>query len=113
MKPLKNAVKDICALIANIGPIAFIAFDGINIVFKIIAGITFIYNTLYHYRTSNLERDFAELKQKYNQDVKHYEEWQKNDEEYLAFYKDKLEEAYIENEKLREEIDTYKKAGEL
>lgn len=99
MKPFKNAIKDICALIAYIGPLLIIGIDELNIVFKvIIAAITFLYNALYHYRTSNLKRDFEELKHKHQQDVQRYEEWLKKDEEYIAFYKEKLDEVDIDEE---------------
>ena len=113
MKPFKNAIKEIFLLIAYIGPLLIIGLDReLNIVFKgIIAGITFLYNAFYRHRTSDLEREFSELKQKHKQDIQRYEEWQKKDEEYLSFYKEKLDEAYIEIEKLNQEIETYKKAG--
>lgn len=112
MKPFKYIIKDICALIAYIGPLLIIGLDNFNIVFKaIIASITFLYNALYHYRKSDLERDFAELKHKHEQDVQRYEEWHKKDSEYITLYQSKLDEAYIEIEKLRDEINTYKKAG--
>ena len=69
MKLFKNAIKDILLLIAYIGPLLIIALDTSNIVFKgIIAAITFLHNALYRYRTSNLERNFAELKNKCKQD---------------------------------------------
>lgn len=110
MKPFKYIIKYICALIAYIGPLLIIGLDNFNIVFKvIIASITFLYNALYHYRSSNLKRDFAELKHKHEQDVQRYEEWDKKDEEYLSFYKEQLDIALIENEKLRQEIETHKK----
>ena len=112
MKSFKNAIKDICALIAYIGPLIIIGLDDFNIVFKvIIAGITFFYNALYHYRTSGLKQELTELKYNYVEKVKHYEEWQKKDEEYLSFYKEQLDIALAENEMLRHEIETYKKAG--
>ena len=114
MKPFKYIIKDICALIAYIGPLLIIGLDNFNIVFKaIIASITFLYNALYHYRSSNLKRDFAELKHKHEQDVKRYEKYDKNNEEYLSFYKEQLDIALIENENLRQEMDKYKKAGKL
>lgn len=113
MKLFKNAIKDILILIAYIGPIILIVLDDFHIIFKvIIASITFLYNGLYRYRTSNLERDFAELKYKHKQDVQRYEEWQKSDSEYRRLYQERLDAAYVENEKLRQEIEIYKKAGE-
>ena len=112
MERFKNAVKNICALIAYIGPLLIIGLDEFNIIFKVIvAGITFLYNALYHYRTSNLKQEFAELKNKNKSDVERYEKWDKNNEEYLSFYKEQLDIALTENEKLRQEIETYKKAG--
>ena len=113
MKTFKTAIKDICALIAYIGPLLIIRLDNFNIFFKvIIAAITFLYNAFYYHRTSDLERDFAELKCKYEKDTDKYYEWDKNTEEYLSFYKEQLDIALAENEKLRQEIETYKKAGE-
>ena len=113
MKSFKNVIKDIFLLIAYIGPLILIYLDDFNIVFKgIIAGITFGCNALYHYRTSNLEREFSELKCKYKHDIQQHYEWYKNSEEYLSFYKEQLDIAQTENEKLRQEIEIYKKAGE-
>lgn len=113
MKSSKNAIKDICVLIAHMGPLLIIGIDGLNIVFKvIIALITFLYNALCLHHTSNTEQELSELKYKYKQDVKRYEEWQKKDSEYITLYQTKLDEAYIEIEKLRDEINTYKKAGD-
>lgn len=113
MKVFKNAIKDILLLIAYFGPFIIIGLDDFHIIFKfVIASITFIYNAIYHYRTSDLERDFAELKCKYEKDTDKYYEWDKNTEEYLSFYKEQLDIALAENEKLRQEIETYKKAGE-
>ena len=114
MKSFKNAIKDIFVLIAYIGPLVIVGIDEMNIVLKaIIAGITFLCNALYHHRTSNIERDFAELKYKHKQDIQRYEEWIKKDEEYLSFYKEQLDIAYTKNEKLRQEIEIYKEAGKL
>ena len=114
MKPFKKAIKDICALIAYIGPILIVALDNFNIVFKVtIATITFFYNAFYHYRASDLEREFIELKHKHKSDVERYEKYDKNSEEYLSFYKEQLDIALTQNETLRQEIETYKKAGEL
>ena len=111
MKPFKKAIKDICALIAFIGPILMVALNNFNIVFQTIAAITFFYNALYHYCTSNLEREFTELKHKHKSDVERYEKYDKNNEEYISFYKEQLDIALTENEKLHQEIETYKKAG--
>lgn len=112
MKPFTNAIKSLLALISYIGPLLIIGLDEFSIVFKaIIASITFLYNAFYHYRTSNLGQKFAELKYKYEQDVKRYEEWQKSDSEYRRLYQERLDAAYAENEKLRQEIEVYKKAG--
>ena len=84
MKPFKYIIKDICALIAYIGPLLIIGLDNFNIVFKaIIASITFLYNAFYYYRTSNLEKEYNEFKYNHIQKVKHYEEWQKKDGEYI------------------------------
>lgn len=112
MKAFKNAIKDILILIAYIGPLILILLDDFNIAFKIIiAGITFLCNAIYRHRTSNLKEEFSELKNKYKNDIQRYEKWDKNNEEYLSFYKNKLDEAYTKIDKLNQEIETYKKAG--
>lgn len=112
MGNFKSAFKGILLLIAYIGPLLLIGIDELSIVFKVIIAISYFYNAFYHYRTSNLERDFAELKYKYKQDIQRYEAWQKSDSEYRRLYEERLDAAYVENEKLRQEIEIYKKAGE-
>ena len=104
MKRFTACLKEICVLIAYIGPLALIVFGEFKILSIIIAGITFLYNALYRYNTSNIEKEFTELKYKYNSDIECYKKMSKSDSETIKLYQEQLDTVIAENQELRESL---------